>query len=132
MAQKPIALSGEQAQAFIDRSVPVPKTVSSLLSVQRHYRRSGVAVATEDESETIQVARFEVEPAEVSLELGVVVNMGDFETARVTVGMKVPCYYEERDGAYADAENFVKARLTKERDELVAWAKKRGAKNDLF
>jgi type VI protein secretion system component VasA len=92
-------------------------------------RQASTVVATDDESETLEVARFEVEPAEVSLELGTTVNMGDYETVRVTVGVRIPCYVEELVAAYADAENFVKTRLTKERDEVVEWAKKRGARN---
>ena len=54
--------------------------------MQKHLNQSGSEIANEGEQEVLKVRRFEVEPAEVSLELGAVIKTGDYQTARVTVG----------------------------------------------
>ena len=130
MAQKTRAVTdaGEKA-LYEERVLPVPQTASSIVTVTRHLTESGRTLALEEESETIEVRRFEVEPAEVGIDLSVTVNLGNYSSCRVAVSFRAPCYYEERDECYEDVASFVKSRLGKERDEIVEWAKGRGVKN---
>ena len=136
MAQRPRAVTDERERAAYERDYSaearevVPQQGRpTFIEVQRHLNQSGAEVANEGEMQTLRVRMFEVEPAEVSLELGVVVKTGDYQTARVTVGVRMPCYVEEVEDAYVEAENFVKERLGRERDEIVSWAQGKGIKN---
>lgn len=47
------------------------------------------------EDVTIRVNKFETEPAYVSVSMGATKNMGNFESMRIDVGLRVPCYLEE-------------------------------------
>jgi len=126
MGQKTRAVTDASDQARYDeRTNYLPQDVSSLLTVQRHFGVSGKTVAEEETTEVVQVKRFEVEPAEVGLELSVTVNLGDYASTRATVSYKVPCYVEESEAAWQVVENFVKKAVAKERDEIVAWADKK-------
>jgi hypothetical protein len=97
------------------------------LEVQRQYREYGKDVGPpEYDNEVVVVEGFHVEPAEVALEKSMTLNLGNYESARMSVSIRVPCYREEAEGAYEFAKTFVEERLGKERDGIREWAKKRG------
>lgn len=62
----------------------------------------------EGEQEVIEVKEFpeNVEPAHVSATMGMTINLGNYESAKVSVTTTVPCYPEELDEAYEAAKNF--------------------------
>lgn len=66
------------------------------------------------ESETIDVLEFVTEPAIVTVEYGVTINLGNYESARVHHGIKVPCYTEEIGMASKWAEEWVKEKVKQE------------------
>jgi hypothetical protein len=71
-----------------------------------------------EEQEVLDVNVFVTEPAVVGLSVGLTLNLGDFESARVEVSARVPCYVEEMDDAYVCVEKWVEERIGKERDEV--------------
>lgn len=66
------------------------------------------------EEETLAVHRFATEPAKIELSLGLTINLGNFESARLLVGMQVPCYKEESDDAFEWAKSWISDRLQTE------------------
>lgn len=47
------------------------------------------------EDKRIKVGVFQTATAKVSVSKGLTINLGNFESARVTVGLDLPCYVEE-------------------------------------
>ena len=47
------------------------------------------------DSTTIKIRPFKSAPAQVSLSVGETINMGNYESARVDVGLQLPVYPEE-------------------------------------
>ncbi len=61
-----------------------------------------------------QVGTFKTTPARVTISKGLTLNLGNYESARVTVGVEIPCYVEEVE-AVAEAINvLVEKRLQDE------------------
>lgn len=69
--------------------------------------------------ETIAVHTFITQPAVVGVEAGLTINLGNYESARISVSISVPCYAEERDAAYNEACKWVEERISKQRDAIV-------------
>lgn len=66
------------------------------------------------EESVIQVGVFKTDPARVVMQKGLTINLGNFESARVTVGFECPCYVEETQ-QIADALNaMIEAKLQQE------------------
>lgn len=72
------------------------------------------------EEETIAVHEFVTTPAEVEVGVALTLNLGNFESAKLNVNVRVPCYKEELDAAYLFAQSFVESRVSKERDQIRA------------
>lgn len=69
--------------------------------------RAFVTHAGQEEEEIVEIRRFVTEPAKVSVELGMTVNLGNYEFAKVTVGLEAPCYIEEIDATAEWARSWV-------------------------
>lgn len=106
------------------------------LTIRKTFKDGALQLENEYvEDELIQVSPFLVEPAEVGCSRGITINMGNFESARVDVSVKVPCYREELDEAYEFAARFTEERLMNERDKVIGGRAKKSrerAKEDLF
>lgn len=63
--------------------------------------------------------------AVVSIFAGVTVNMGNYETARINVGLALPCDVDDEkiEKAYAKVKEFVEKKLGAEVAELQAYRK---------
>jgi hypothetical protein len=98
---------------------PVERFVPTTAFVRKQYFIKNVAssdeVATE---ETIQVHRFLTEPAKVNFALGLTLNLGNFESARIDIGIVAPCYKEESEAAYVFAKEWVEKKLSSEVQEV--------------
>lgn len=80
--------------------------------VSSQFTRLGKAVGDEDKKEhMIQVDTFETTPAEAAVELGMTINLGNYESLRVSVGARIPCYKEELEQAYDFAFQLVEREL---------------------
>lgn len=75
--------------------------------------------------ETVAVHRFVTEPARVSVEMGMTVNLSNYESARIAVALHVPCYFEEHEQAYEYAKNWVEKRCLEEATEARRFAQGR-------
>lgn len=69
-------------------------------------------------NETIQVTKFETEPAKVHVGFGLTINLGNYESARLDVSVEVPCYKEQVDDAYQAAKGWVEQRIHQEIEEI--------------
>lgn len=116
---------------YYERPALPPRESPTQVQVIAHYSESGQIIkdSTREELEVLHVERFEVEPAEVGLELSRTVNLGDYNSIRAAVTVRVPCYKEELERAYKFAEKFAKNRLVKEIEGIAEWARERGVKN---
>lgn len=72
----------------------------------------------EVDNETLLVEKFLEEPALVHVSYGLTLNLGNFESARIDVGLKVPCYKEQADDAYRVASSWAEERLQGEIAEI--------------
>jgi len=99
------------------------------VTVRRQFNKTGMNKAEgpiDEETEFLEVRQFVTPPAQVGVSLGLTINMGNYESARLDVSINVPCYQEEVEGAYTFARQFVEDRLVGEKKKIM------GKKKDLF
>ena len=89
---------------------------NSTAVVERNFKRGKVEVSSSQDEETISIQKFVTTPAEVSIGYALTMNLGDFESAKISVTLRVPCYAEEVDEAFEYAQGWVEARVQKERE----------------
>ena len=84
--------------------------------VDKVYTSSGGVVSEESTPEPLNVVGHnpEVALAEVSYASGMTINLGNYESCKISVSVKLPCYLEELGGAYQAAKTFVDMRLSSE------------------
>lgn len=99
------------------------KNVKSTLS-----RMKGGLWVTVDEKikheETIDIVPFEGETACVSVDAGMTVNMGNYQSAKVGVMIAMPCYPEEIEAVYKTVKATVEKIVREEVSELIQSRKK--------
>jgi len=97
------------------------KRIEAVAVIQRQYFE-GKLPSTElvAKNEPITVACFLTEPAKVSVGMGLTLNLGNYESARIDVSLVMPCYREEAEAAYTFARNWVEERLTAEVKDIRA------------
>lgn len=66
----------------------------------------------------IRIRPFISATANVSVNAGATVNLGNYESARINVMLSMPCYPEEIDEVFEKAKEWVDIRLGKEVKEL--------------
>lgn len=96
----------------------VPVQVQTTATVTKQFGKD--SSKQEVTEETIAVHTFVTQPAIVGLECGLTMNLGNYESARITVSISVPCYAEERDAAFIEACKWVEERIVKQRDAITA------------
>lgn len=112
------------------------KSNSGTLSVNKQFKRAsggGVRAVWEEQSaddsvqEVICVSGFPdgVVPATVGVTMGLTINMGNYEFAKIDVTCSVPCMREEMGEAHSWVSSFAEERLQKEVDEIRALAGKK-------
>ena len=81
---------------------------------------SGQKELVEDkvEDRIIQIGVFKTEPARVTVQKGLTLNLGNYESARVTVGFETPCYPEEVREIEQVLNDLVEKRLQRETVEI--------------
>jgi len=90
-----------------------------------HSGKSTISVITkaygneEAETETIEVQKFDVEPAYVHVRAGVTKNLGEYESLRVDVSLTVPCYMEQVDDVFDSVAEQVSGMLDDEVDKYL-------------
>ena len=121
-----------EEEAKMTQGFPVKYTVS------KQYTRGRIQGAWYDNEEELEDAETEgvievlafpegVQPAHVSATMGLTMNLGDYESAKISVTTTLPCYVEEIDDAYEAAKNYSGMKMLAERDfikETVAKKKR--------
>ena len=87
------------------------------------WKVRGEVVKREDFEVPLAVVAFATEPAKVMREYGLTINLGNYESAKVTVGIALPCYREEIDTANELAKKFCESEIQAECSEI------KGSKN---
>jgi hypothetical protein len=72
----------------------------------------------EERGEILTISKFVTEPAQVKVEYGLTINLGNYESAKVGVAVSVPCYFEELEAAYKWAAKWAEDRVLKEQDQI--------------
>lgn len=102
------------------------KVLASQVYVTRQFAKAGKDVGeSTSKEEEIAVSRFVTEPARVHVEMGMTVNLGNYESCRISVAITVPCYYEEHEAAYEYARSWVEKRTLVEVQEARRFAQSR-------
>jgi hypothetical protein len=106
------------------------KTETATLNIQAinstiHVARTiGKAKSAEElnagEEEIIAVHKFLTTPAEVEVTMALTMNLGNYESARISASVRIPCYKEEIAETYLLAERFVQERIETERNQIAA------------
>lgn len=91
----------------------------------RYVRGSGEERIKTQEDEVIEVRRFDTEPALVRRGYGFTVNLGGYESAKITVEITVPCYVQDIELADEFATKFVEKRMQKEIGDVRDASKKK-------
>lgn len=68
----------------------------------------------ERSDEKIGISPFVVEPAYVTFSEGVTLNIGNYQSVRIDVGISLPTYVNEIDDAFVVAKQIVNDRINKE------------------
>ena len=103
------ALEKARASSKTDGYEWVVKTVERLLPDKTRE------LVSEDASDRIiRVGLFKTEPARVVVQKGLTVNLGNFESARFTVGFEAPCYIEEVTEIEKALNDLVEKRIQQE------------------
>lgn len=66
----------------------------------------------------IAVKPFVVEPAYVNYSEGATINVGNYQSVRVDVGISLPCYIEEINDAFIKAKEIVGKRIDEEIEKI--------------
>lgn len=111
----------------MSKSMTDRKVQNSTIFVTRSIKRQGVEETSGDE-DVIAVHQFVAEPAHVTVDYHLTMNLGNYESARIGVSVQVPCYAEEIDEAYTFAQSWVASRLEKEKS-LVQGVKQTSRKS---
>jgi len=103
-----------------DEELEAVTHVPTKVLVKRSFKNSYYKTEREEiEDEVLTVRPFVVEAAEVSLTRGLTVNLGNYESARIDVGLKVPCYLEEAADAYKFAQRWTTERVESEKRMII-------------
>jgi hypothetical protein len=104
----------------------MPEARNSTVFVSRTIGKNAPGSEQGDEG-IISVHKFETVPAEVEVTMALTMNLGNYETARISVSARVPCYKEEMEEAYRFAERFVTEKVEAERNAIAGRRDKKPA-----
>lgn len=90
-----------------------PRVEQGRIMVTTHY-------GSEDKSEekSLEVQAFEVEPAYVRAAIGMTINTGNYNSARVDAAVTLPAYVEEISAAYEKAWELVENEVMKQVESI--------------
>ena len=105
---------------------------SGKYQTERLYR-PGIGMPWENlgtEEDTFDPVRFKegVEPARISVSLGLTLNLGDFESAKISVTCTLPCHVEELEDTFVAARNFAGKKLIEEKKNVDNNLREKGRK----
>ena len=98
-------------------------------NVLRTYREGGVVTreeAEDGESLEIQMWPEGARVAKVRASASMTINLGNYESVRVSTDVELPCVVEELEDCYKTAREFVDTKLNKEVADIRAYKRKEG------
>ena len=78
----------------------------------------------QEEDKYIEIRPFATDPALVSVGLHRTINLGNYESAKVSVQVTVPCYREEVPRMYPAVFKYVADRITEEAGRIINGGKR--------
>lgn len=87
-----------------------------------YVKRTLPSGAEQEDQGPLEVTAFQSTPAQVSAKAGRTINLGNFESFKIEVGLTYPCYPEEVEDAMAVVAEKVGAFLKEEVDDIKAAA----------
>lgn len=93
-------------------------TIEGKESISIVRTRVGKVLSEEEEDATISVRKFLTHPAFVEVRAGVTKNCGNYESLRLDVSVRIPCYLEEITEVEEQATKWVDDRMSDKLDEL--------------
>lgn len=93
-------------------------TKNSTVFVSRTIGKANDMPEPEGDEDVIAIHSFETEPAKVMVDYSLTMNLGNFESARISVSVQIPCYKEEIDEAFEFAAVWVEQRIKDERTKI--------------
>ena len=88
----------------------VGETKAGVLRVKSSFKGAKFSKTRE-----LEVRQFLTKPAVIKASYGLTINRGNYESARIDVGIELPCYVEE----IADAYSWAWDKLTDEMQEQI-------------
>jgi hypothetical protein len=101
-----------------EKKVPTQAFVQSQFAKYDVENGETVEGKANGKTEVISVDKFVTEPAKVTVDYGLTMNLGNYETCRVGVAVTVPCYFEELDRAYKWATKWCENRVMAEQRSI--------------
>lgn len=83
------------------------------------------------EENVIAVHKFVTDPAKISVAVGLTVNLGNWESAKINVQLTMPCYKEEIEETFKFVQSWVEQKVSHERDLITAHREKSKKMNPL-
>jgi hypothetical protein len=102
----------------IDADSEATKLAATQAVVTKQFKFNKSLGVPQSEEETLAVHRFLTEPARVEVSLGLTLNLTNYESAKITIGITVPCYKEETEDAFAWAKDWVEKRVSAEVENI--------------
>lgn len=95
------------------------KAVEGRMWVRRQFREMGKDVGDgEMEEKRLLVDEFETEPAYAEASMGLTLNLGNYESLRIDIGARIPCYKEELVEAHQHVFRLIESELLRRRREV--------------
>jgi len=86
---------------------------------------------TSGEEQVLAVHEFVTQPASVGVTVALTMNLGNYESARISVSLNMPCYKEEIDPTFSFVQKWVEQKVAHERELIDAYRNKSGKINPL-
>lgn len=99
---------------IIDAKIPDEVGKSGKIMVTRTYKKSGAVIDESSSEDQLEVQRFVTFPATVSMDGGMTLNLGNFESMKIGVFASIPCYKEEINEAFEYVKELTANRLSLE------------------
>ena len=119
--------SGDIGVDCLSRKTPT-ETTNVILTVNRMYKEGRILTKEEAADELIQIrvpSSASTALAQVEFNARMTVNLGNYESVQLGVGIKLPCYVEEVNEAFATAKKIVDIKLNTEVDALREYKSKK-------
>jgi hypothetical protein len=95
--------------------------------VTRQFTKNGEIKREDDDAENVSVPVMDERAAiaKVTYSAGATLNMGNYESAKIAVGIELPCYVAEIDEAYKTAIKLVESTLQPEINDVREYIESR-------